>query len=110
LIVLAIGLGAFCASYLPYINHFTRSCFNSRLFTNLFYFCNTKLVFLWSDCFAVVTITRNISRFSNFVTVRAKYGWQFTNDADNRFIAGPLDPFGVEAIPITPSIDGIRTK
>jgi hypothetical protein len=27
----------------------------------------------------------------------------FTNDADNRFIAGLLDPFGVRQFPITPS-------
>jgi ABC-2 type transport system permease protein len=102
LIVLAIGLGAFCASFLPYINHDLLGPVSIIAYLQIYFvFVIPNLFFYGVIIFAVVTITRNIS--VGFITVilllfvQAMVG-SFTNDADNRFITGFLDPFGSEAL------------
>jgi ABC-2 type transport system permease protein len=102
LIVLAIGLGAFCASFLPYINQALLGPASIVAYLQIYFiFVIPNLFFYGAIVFAVVTITRNIS--VGFITVilllfvQSMVG-SFTNDADNRFIAGLLDPFGAEAI------------
>jgi ABC-2 type transport system permease protein len=90
LIVLAIGLGAFCASYLPYINHALLGPASIVAYLQIYFiFCNTKLVFYG----AIVLLLLQSLETSLFITVilllfvQSMVG-SFTNDADNRFIAG----------------------
>ncbi|MEZ7506787.1 M1 family aminopeptidase [Flavobacterium sp. Arc2] len=102
LIVLAIGLGAFCASFLPYVNQDLLGPVNIMAYLQIYFiFVIPNLFFYGVIVFAVVTITRNIS--VGFITVILLLFVQsmvssFTNDADNRFIAGLLNPFGGDAL------------
>jgi ABC-2 type transport system permease protein len=102
LIVLTIGLGAFCASFLPYVNQDLLGPVNIIAYLQIYFiFVIPNLFFYGVIVFAVVTITRNIS--VGFITVILLLFVQsmvssFTNDADNRFIAGLLDPFGGDAL------------
>lgn len=102
LIVMAIGLGAYCASFLPYVNPGLLGPPSIVAYLQIYFiFVIPNLFFYGAIVFAVVTITRNIS--VGFITVILLLFVQsmvssFTNDADNRFIAGLLDPFGSEAL------------
>ena len=102
LIVLAIGLGAFCASFLPGTNQSLLGPVSLVAYLQIYFiWVIPNLFFYGAIVFAVVTITRNIS--VGFITVILLLFVQsmvssFTNDADNRYIAGLLDPFGSEAI------------
>lgn len=102
LIVLAIGLGAFFASFLPYVNQDLLGPVNIMAYLQIYFiFVIPNLFFYGVIVFAVVTITRNIS--VGFITVILLLFVQsmvssFTNDADNRFIAGLLNPFGGDAL------------
>ena len=102
LVVLSIGLGAFCASYLPGINQSLLGPVRIVGYLQVYFiFVIPNLFFYGAIVFAVVTITRNIS--VGFITVILLLFVQsmvssFTNDTDNQYIAGLLDPFGSEAL------------
>ncbi len=102
LVVLGIGLGAFCASYLPGINQSLLGPVSIIGYLQAYFiFVIPNLFFYGVIVFAIVTITRNIS--VGFITVILLLFVQsmissFTNDADNRYLAGILDPFGSEAL------------
>lgn len=102
LVVLGIGLGAFCASYLPGINQSLLGPVSIIGYLQAYFiFVIPNLFFYGVIVFAIVTITRNIS--VGFIAVILLLFVQsmissFTNDADNRYLAGILDPFGSEAL------------
>ena len=102
LVVLAIGLGAYFASFLPGINQSLLGPVSIVAYLQIYFiWVIPNLFFYGAIVFAVVTITRNIS--VGFITVIILLFVQsvvgsFTNDTDNQYIAGLLDPFGSEAL------------
>lgn len=97
-----IGLAAFLASFLPFVNddllgpHRILAYLQSYLL-----FVIPNLFFFGVIVFSVVTITRNIS--VGFITVIFLLFLQvmiesFTRDIDNRYIVGLFEPFGSEAL------------
>jgi ABC-2 type transport system permease protein len=69
--------------------------------------------FLWGIVFAVVTITRKhfwlVSTVILLLFVQSMVS-SFTNDTDNQYIAGLLDPLVARHYLIIPNIDCCRKK
>lgn len=102
IITMFIGFGVFLATFLPFVN---KDLLGPNLFMAYFQsyliFVIPNLFFYGAIIFAVVTITRNIS--VGFITVILLLFIQsivssFTQDSENRWITGLLDPFGSDAL------------
>ena len=102
LITITIGLAAFLASFLPYVNHDLLGPHRILAYVQSYLiFVIPNLLFFGVIVFSVVTITRNIS--IGFITVILLLFVQaivesFTKNADNRFVVALFEPFGSEAL------------
>jgi ABC-2 type transport system permease protein len=102
IIVVFIGLGAFLASFLPFVNPDLVGPHSVVAYLQIYFiFVIPNLFFYGVIVFAVVTITRNIA--VGFITVILLLFIQgivgsFGSDLDNKFIVALLDPFGSEAL------------
>ena len=102
LIVAGIGVATYLASFLPGTNQSLLGPYSIVAYLQIYcIFVIPNLFFYGVIVFAIVTITRNIS--VGFIAVivllflDAIIG-SFTNDTDNRYLAGILNPSGSEAL------------
>ena len=102
IITLFVGLGAFLASFLPFVNPDLLGPQRIMAYVqSYFIFIIPNLFFYGVIVFSVVTITRNIS--AGFITVILLLFLQsmissFTKDADNRYVVALFEPFGLKAL------------
>jgi len=102
LIVVFMGVGAYLASFLPFVNEDLLGPQRFMAYVQSYViFILPNLFFYGVIVFSVVTITRNIS--VGFITVLILLFVQsivgsFTNDVDNRYLVALLDPFGSDAL------------
>lgn len=102
IITLFVGLGAFLASFLPFVNPDLLGPQRIMAYVQSYLiFIIPNLFFYGVIVFSVVTITRNIS--VGFITVILLLFLQsmissFTEDTDNRYIVALFEPFGSDAL------------
>ena len=102
IITLFVGLAAFLASFLPYVNEDLLGPHRFIAYVQSYLiFIIPNLFFYGVIIFSVVTITRNIS--VGFITVILLLFVQsivgsFTNDAENRYMVALFEPFGSDAL------------
>ena len=102
LIVATIGVATYLASFLPGINQDLLGSYSTVAYLQIYcIFVIPNLFFYGVIVFAIVTISRNIS--VGFIAVIVLLFIDgviggYTRDADNRYLAGILDPSGSEAL------------
>ncbi|WP_395061165.1 M1 family aminopeptidase [Flavobacterium sp.] len=102
IITLFVGLGAFLASFLPFVNPDLLGPQRIMAYIQSYLiFIIPNLFFYGVIVFSVVTITRNIS--VGFITVILLLFIQsmissFTKEADNRYVVALFEPFGSDAL------------
>lgn len=102
IITLFVGLGAFLACFLPFVNEDLLGPHRFMAYAQSYLlFIIPNLFFYGVIIFSVVTITRNVS--VGFITVIVLLFVQsivgnLTQEADNKYLVALFDPFGADAL------------